>query len=537
MKDIVDLEARIQSLVEQPPQKPNYGFCFIKCSLEEEDEEEEVIEEKEEVDEEDRNLFGGMLAEMEEMEKESNVYYVYQDSYADTQDESRAKQLLLLPPQVDTSDLPNSRRGSLININVILIDSVSHSHFLRSMPATIQALKKVQKEKAGHVFSYNLFQALKGRTYETEQALLSGEIYNPAKPFGVQDMPPEPIHSEVLLKRYKRGGYETMWMEDLCWTWEWGIVKNLVVHQPKEKTHIRWQKFQDALRQAGIDRYDMTLSSCEVLKANDHKDPFHGPSAICYNGKYQHTYILSYLAELQKQSKKVSKPFFHYTEINVGHDDHGRRIQTLDEDLAEYIQSISTQDNMMTILFADHGNAYGTYFRKSDEARVEVFHPTLTILASKNIPQILNEKQMRALTVNQDRLVSILDVHYMLQTLAPGGSVKLRTEHAQYDIDPEGLLTPVDANRTCNSIPRIQPNLCICEAFDSYVANDTRQVMMAEFALGEINNAIQKQFRDAHPEAETGFGSCQRLVATWFGNVQESYHKVRNGELKEFCLY
>ena len=524
ISDIVNLEAHIQALVEQPPESPNFGFCFVKCSLEEE--EEEVIEEKEEVDEEDRNLFGGMLAEMEELEKESDVYYVYQDSYTNVHDETRAKQLLLLPPQIDTSDLPNQRRHSGVNINLILLDSVSHSHFLRSLPATVHSLKKIQNEKTSHVFSYNLVQSLKGRTYETEQALFSGFIYNPDKPFGVHDMPPDPLRTEALLKKYQHAGYETMWMEDLCWTWEWGIVKNLIVHMPKEKTHVRWKALQDGLKKAGIDRLDMTLSSCEVLKANDHKDPFHGPNAVCYNGKYQQNYMLRYLADLQKQLKKVGKPFFHYTEINVAHDDYGRRVQTLDEDLANYLQSISTQENMLTILFADHGNAYGKYFKLTDEARVEMFHPVLTILASKNMPQLLGEQKMKALAVNQDQLVSILDLHYALQTLSPGGPIAVATEHAQYDVEPMGLLAPIDVNRTCNSIPRIQPNVCICEAFDTYVANNTRQMMVAEFAVGEINNAIQSQFRDAHPEAETGFGACQRLIATWFGNVQESYHKV-----------
>ena len=527
--NIGELETRLQGLIEQPPEKPNYGFCFVRCSLEaevEEEEEEVIVEEKEEVNEEERNLFGGMLEEMEKLGKESQVYYEYQDDSVYMQYEHMAKQFILLLPQIDLSKSTNVKGRDLVSLNVMLLDSVSHSHFLRSMPATVRALKLIKKEKAAHVFSYNLVQSLKGRTYENVQALFSGEIYNPDKPFGRHDMPPTPIHTEVLLKKFKRGGYETTWTEDLCWTWEWGIVKNLVVHTPKEKIEVRWKNFQEALQKAGIDRFDMTLSSCEVLKANDHKDPFHGPDVMCYNGKYQQHYILAYLTALQQGLNQAGKPFFHYNEINVAHDDYGRRIQTLDSDLAEYFRFLATQDNMITILFADHGNTYGRYFAKSEEARLEVYHPTLTILASKNVAEILGERRMGALTANQDRLVSILDVHYALNALGPGGNTEVRTEHAQYDFHPEGLLGPIDINRTCNSIPMIQPNLCICEAFDSSVANDTRQQLVAEFALGAINNAIQEQFRSVHREAETGFGACQRLVGTWFANVQESFYKV-----------
>ncbi|XP_072041547.1 uncharacterized protein [Amphiura filiformis] len=130
---------------------------------------------------------------------------------------------------------------------------------------------------------------------------------------------------------------------------------------------------------------------------------------------------------------------------------------------------------------------------------------------------------MKALALNQDRLVSILDLHYALHTLAPEGSIEVSPEHTQYNVKPMGLFAPIDVNRTCDSIPIIDLNGCICKRNDTkYVANDTRHMMLAEFALGEINNVIQSQFRAKHPDAATGFGSCQRLSATWFDNVRET---------------
>jgi hypothetical protein len=270
----------------------------------------------------------------------------------------------------------------------------------------------------------------------------------------------------------------------------------------------------------------MMMPICEILKDSGYKDSF-GEAPICYNGKYHHTYFLSYLTELQKHLQKVGKPFFHYTSTSVAHEVTGRRIQTLDEDLANYFYRISTQNNTLTVLFSDHGVHYGALYRKTDEAHVEMYNPALTILASKDMPQIIGEDKMKALAVNQDRLVNVIDLHYAFQTLAPGGSVEVAAEHAQYDIHPMGLLAPVNVNRTCDSVPRIQPNICICEGFDISVANDTRQMMVAEFALGEVNNLIQSQFRATHPDAATGFGSCKRLVAKWFSNVVENNQTVR----------
>ncbi|XP_072041195.1 uncharacterized protein [Amphiura filiformis] len=372
------------------------------------------------------------------------------------------------------------------------------------MPATIESLKTIQRQETGYVFSYNLFQALKYYTLPVARALFSGEVSNRNGN----------IQSELLLGRYKRGGYATSWTDDLCWKNKWGLANKLGA---KGKN---WTKIKDAIPQAGIDRIDMTLSNCETLNGRSY---FNVNKEICYNGKSQQFYIFMYLAELQKQLQKYGKPYFHYTESNVAHETTGRRIQTFDEDLANYLRTLSTQENTLTVLLADHGNNYGRLFSKTFEAEVEMYHPLLVIHASKDLPQVIGEDKMKALTLNQDRLVSVLDLHYALHTLAPEGSIEVATEHAQYNIEPMGLFAPIDVNRTCNTTPILDHNGCICERNNTkYVANDTRHMMLAEFALGEINNMIRSQFRAKHPDAATGFGSCQRLSATWFGNVRDT---------------
>ncbi|XP_072043480.1 uncharacterized protein [Amphiura filiformis] len=464
-----NLEAQIQSLVEQPPENPNFGFCFIKC----------IVVEREKV----------VIGKKEE------------ENYV----QKNATQLLLLPPQIATSNLSSSKTQNGVNINWIWLDSVSHSHFMRSMPATIKSLKNIQRQESGYVFSYNLYQSLYSHSTPNQRALFTGEVSKRGSKGGIK--------SELLLGRYKTGGYETYYSDDLCWKHTWGLAKYL-------GAGANWKKIKDALPKAGIDRIDMTLSSCEVLGGRFY---YNINKAICYNGKYQEFYILSYLAELQKQLQKRGKPYFHYMETSVAHEGTGRRVQTFDEDLANYFRSLSTQENTLTVLFADHGNNYGRLFSKTSEAKVETHHPMLIIHASKNMPHVIGVDKMKALLLNQDRLVSILDLHYALHTLAPGGSINVATEHAQYNVQRMGLLAPIDVNRTCDSIPMVQPNLCICENYNTkYVVNDTRQTIVAEFALGEINNVIQSQFRAAHRDAATGFGSCQRLLATWFGNVRET---------------
>ncbi|XP_030836477.1 uncharacterized protein LOC115922218 [Strongylocentrotus purpuratus] len=522
LSDMKELQAHLQHLLLTGKPEAVFGFCFIKCPLE--------LQEVQEGGQGGENIQAYDVDEDEEEGLEDGVensFLAFEKDYfqEDVDDEPWAQQLLLLPSKQQKSHSKSQSSSPGLNINVILLDSVSHSHFYRSLPRTVHTLREINKLKAGSVFNYNLVQSVKGRTYENIQVLFSGVMYNPEEPFGVHDMPPDPVGTKVLLEGFKHMGYETLWMEDLCWTWEWGIAKNFVVHSPKEMLSFRWQKLLDAMKEGGVDQLGLALASCEILHRNNHNDPFHGPPAICYNGEYQHTYMLQYLKSLQKAQQSSRTPFFHYTEINVGHDDLGIRVQGLDTALADYLTFAASLDNTMTILLADHGNAYGSFIHKSEEGRIEMFHPSMFIMLSKNAGRFLSPSQVHALEVNQDRLTSILDIHYMLRSLAyPGLKTKVAESHQNFDINPTGLLQEVSMNRTCDHIPRIQPNICICEDYDSRVSNDSSRVIFAEFALGELNNAIQNQFVEAHPEARRGFGRCQPLQALRFTNVRENFH-------------
>ena len=87
-------------------------------------------------------------------------------------------------------------------------------------------------------------------------------------------------------------------------------------------------------------------------------NPFNGPDQICFNGRLQHDYILKYTADLLAtiSTSRKSRPLFSFTSLNVGHDDEGRRIQSLDSDLARYVTTMATNQDTLTILLADHGN-------------------------------------------------------------------------------------------------------------------------------------------------------------------------------------
>ena len=88
-----------------------------------------------------------------------------------------------------------------------------------------------------------------------------------------------------------------------------------------------------------------------------------------------------------------------------------------------------------------------------------------------------------------------------------------------------GIFKEISKNRTCDDLKLSSPNFCICEGWDSPVANSTAQVALAEFAIGQLNNQLQSSLlasRDSKPASKYPllFGSCQRLRMQSIKNVR-----------------
>ncbi|XP_013402922.1 uncharacterized protein LOC106168430 [Lingula anatina] len=500
------LEEALAKLIHPSSPKRHFGLCFLRCILKRQQ---------------------GQEAMGKDMSISKDSFFL-----------DYATQLLLLPPQLKTQSssqlLQSQSQNNHINFNLIFIDSVSHPHFQRSMPKTIEALSKIhhRKEKKMFVFEYELFQAIRSRTYETIQALFSGEADVDKKPFAVLDMPPKPLKYQELFGPLRKHGYSTLFLEDLCWIREWGVGKDLLVYNESLSRQDMWRKLLEALDKAAIDGFDITYASCPILEFYGEKDPFFHLPVVCYNGRHHHQYILDYLTEFQNLHTVIQKPYATFATTNVGHDEYGTRIQTLDPDLAKYVEVVSSQENTITVLFSDHGNAYGRFVEQSIEGRLEVYHPFLYILIPEPVASQLGPKAVKNLKINQQRLVSIFDVHYMLRSLLPKKtppSPQATALAKLFNIPPRGLLDIVSANRTCDDIPRLPPSLCICEGYETMVSNDTYHALVAEFALGQLNNLITDQFHNVDLAAKSGYGTCRRLVATRFENVKEMRKMGTNG--------
>ncbi|XP_069985773.1 uncharacterized protein [Penaeus vannamei] len=478
----------LQNAVISEIQKENYfGYMFIKCS----------------------NSSGAL---------EDFGQPQYDEAYADQNFDSYT-QLFVHPKKIHESQEKPKKDKRNININLVMIDSLSRTHFYRSLPKTVRFLDDLYDELHSKVLDFHYFQAVKQRTYESLQALFSGYVNMTEVPFGTYDVPKKPLPVSELFGKYKMRGFKTLWLEDLCWSWEWGLVKDLKVMNDSLSGVSLWKEFKRALSVANIDSVDMTLASCEILQANGKKDPFHGLPAVCYNSRHHHEYILEYLELYQRAALKAGQSFLTFTSSSVSHDASGIRVQTIDEPLVKYLKFASKMKNTITILFADHGNTYGNFIKSSPEAHVETFNPALFMIIPQDVQDQLGDVQMRILRDNQRRLISAIDIHYMLLGLINEKSTVPDKKFVDKYVTPMGLLSSISVTKNCLDVPLLQPNLCICRNFEVSVEPSHLHLALADFGLGVLNNLILSQHKEG---GGTGFGNCRPLKPVRLRKVLES---------------
>ncbi|OCT94337.1 hypothetical protein XELAEV_18012005mg [Xenopus laevis] len=434
--------------------------------------------------------------------------------------EQMLSQLLILPPvlKVHNKHLGQSQK-SLVNINILLLDSVSRHHFYRTLPKTIHTFKELNKHSLQHgrIFDFELVQAIKGRTFESLQALFGGdEMESPV--FDAWGLPPHPINLSETLGSFKAHGYEILYMEDMCWMGEWGLVKEQRAMNLTAPFKERVKLFNKAILKTGVDRLDVSYSSCLIVQENKVTDVFHGPGSICYNGIHQHNYFLQYIEYFLGRFSSLQKPTFTFIMLDTGHEDTGIRVKQLDETLSRHVSFLASQSDTISFILSDHGNNYGNFVSSSPESQVEIYHPFLFLIIPDQASKFIGRKRMKSLHMNQKRLVSLIDVHYTLKGLLQEEQVNEKLTKSR--INKDGLLSPVSPYRTCKDIPRLHPNLCICQASYTTERNNSYYALFAEFALGSMNRHIA--------EHQTGQRRCLKLIATRFDNVKNTQEDLDN---------
>ncbi|XP_047141759.1 uncharacterized protein LOC124816454 [Hydra vulgaris] len=421
-------------------------------------------------------------------------------------------QLLILENNIFENTLLNTNQKQKININLVMLDSISRPHFYRSLQKTIKTINKINLESDSEVLDFEMFQAVHGHTLENSRALFTGAPF-PTNFTGKMQLNTG-VGIKTFMSHFKKFGYLTLYQDDMCWKSFWGIRMDM------GKPYGGWADLTKKIQKSSIQYTGLLQSSCEILSSLGLSTVFQTQKheKVCYNSKQQNYYYLKYLEHfynnLPENQNAVS-----FTALNVAHDSYGIRVQAIDEDLSEFLKEMSKLKNTLTIIFSDHGNTYTRFVSSYIEGRFEMFHPSMFILIPKNVQNYIGLEELQNLRVNQNRLFTIVDVHKMLFYFAE----KNDNNNAD-NLFEKGLLKRISENRNCDDLPLRMPNICICQNTYSKGKNDSNALMYLEFALGKLNNIITNSSQN-----------CKRLTPLWF----EIFSQVKNGEftLTNFDIY
>ncbi len=406
------------------------------------------------------------------------------------------RQLLVLP-YITKSYEPQVKNpaNSFVNINMMLIDSVSRPHFYRSLPKTVKYLTDLQASSRQHVLDFELLHAVKSRTFESLQALFTGKLLEIGSEFEGVAIPPQAVEFHKLLKMFKERDYETLYQEDLCWEHDWGLIRDTGVYKENPQRNERFSALNKALKNSLIDNTGMTHSSCNVFHRYDIIDHFNFPSKICYGKHLQHDFFLDYLDDALNRTRK---PLFTFTLMNVGHEGTAQRIRTFDQSLKRFLGNMDDHGNTVHILFSDHGNTYGD-FSASSVGRFEMFHPFLFMVIPESITMRIGKVGMRNLQTNTKRLITLVDLHHTIVSLLgmlhdnnADNSLQSKTgiRHLTNNFTNAGLLGNISPKRGCDDLKLLHGTLCFCEGWKSSLRVSSVHFLLAEHALAWLNRVI-----------------------------------------------
>ena len=189
--------------------------------------------------------------------RENNFNFVYLNCTSKRTSKTISQMISVLPKLQYVQSSKRRQRGRKLNVNILILDSISRAHFYRSFPNSVEYLreKRANKQpKAASFFEFQFFQAIQGRTYQNEYALFNGKLC----PGDHSRWRPDraPTNPQILYGVFKKAGYQTLILEDVCWKNKYGIRGSLKGED--------WPSFQKKMKTSNIDSTGMMLVNSPV---------------------------------------------------------------------------------------------------------------------------------------------------------------------------------------------------------------------------------------------------------------------------------
>ncbi|CAI4223996.1 unnamed protein product [Auanema sp. JU1783] len=354
------------------------------------------------------------------------------------------------------------------NVIIFVLDSVSHSNFKRSLPKSLDVLKKTYKS---HIF--NGMTKVGDQSYPNAVAFLAGKTENE---FGASDGFYD--NHSLIWKTFDEAHYTTYYAEDYP-----GF--NLFYYLAK------------GFQQKPVDHY------FRPFWLNVYGSYVHRSSTnLCYGNTPMHQLQLDYLSQFIKGYHNKSPIFALNWLTELGHD-YMNQVSIGDEDIAHFLQSHyeHLKDSFVFVL-SDHGHRFDA-IRETAVGRIEERLPFFSL----HIPQILREKyphldsivekNVKLLTTFWDFHVTLRDIidfssHQSWHKLADNNLTALGEADKRwrtYSNRGRSLLHPLP-DRTCVEAA-VPEEYCVCNIEKPISAADDKIRMSADVIMKHINDMLK----------------------------------------------
>ena len=153
-------------------------------------------------------------------------------------------QIILLPFKKGETQI--FRKQEKLDVNIVLLDSISRAHFYRSLPVVVKTFNDINSavNSKAEVLDFELFQSVHGHSAENFHTFFTGKLL--PKNMTTTEKEQANVGVGSLYGYLKDLGYETMYQDDLCWKYWWGIRMELGMA-------ANWRILQHAILSSNID--------------------------------------------------------------------------------------------------------------------------------------------------------------------------------------------------------------------------------------------------------------------------------------------
>uniref|UniRef100_A0A0K0DVL8 Sulfatase N-terminal domain-containing protein n=2 Tax=Strongyloides stercoralis TaxID=6248 RepID=A0A0K0DVL8_STRER len=357
----------------------------------------------------------------------------------------------------------NSRKASVF---IIVLDSLSHSNFIRKLPKTLSVLINDYQS-----IIFNGMTKVGDNSFPNAVAFLSGkrtmtsgykdEINIDIKKDFFDSLP-------LIWNDFSKKNYTTLYAEDYT---DYNLFTYLAKGFKNQPTTYYFRPLWLSIYKSWL---------------------IHRSTYLCYGNNKMHNIQLGYLEKFIQFFPQLT-PLFSLTWFTeIGHD-YINQIEIADEDFENFLKRNKEKlENSFLFILGDHGHRFDD-IRKTSIGRMEERLPFFSL----SIPKKLKQQRKDIVNIiknNSNILTSFWDFYVTLKDITNMGDsnsfeYNKNSLKGIYSKRGESLLRPISEKRNCKNAG-IPEEFCPCQREVSLVINDTKSKILSNVFIKYLNRLL-----------------------------------------------